>query len=666
MSRTLALAISASLIVPLLGVGGVSAAPRLDIHDIQGPGHYSPYEGQQVSNVDGIVTATSSLGFWMTDPRPDRDPNTSEGIFVFVGFSATKPVVGDLVSVSGEVDEFRGGTFDMFFGGYDNLALTELTRASWSKIRTASAPAPVVIGAGGRVPPSGVIDNDSVDDADSDSLASPEDAGGTFDPEQDAIDFFESLEGMLVQVNDPLVVGPTNNFGELTVVADGGAGAATFTERGGLLLQAGDANPERIILDDVIVNEPIANVGDSLSDVVGVLDYSFGHFKLLITATPTVFAAGLAPEVTDAARPRDLAVATFNVENLAGVDSQAKFDRLAGLIVNNLRSPDLIGIEEVQDNDGTQGEPTRNNPNDTSSIVDASVTWQRLIDAIEAAGGPTYEYRQIDPKDETEGGVPGGNIRVGFLFHGDRGLEFVDRPGGDATTDTDVVASSSGAELTLSPGRVLPDPDGPLAEAFNDTRRSLAGEFKWRGKTLFVVVNHFSSKGDDNPLFGQYQPYIRYSEFGHPPGLTVDGWRHGQAQVLNDFVDEILAVDADAHVVVLGDINDFDFSETVDVLTGVAIAAPLEAGPDDDGSGQVLPGDGVVLTTLFDLLPLEERYSYVFEGNSQVLDQILVSNSLLKLGPAYDVVHVNSEFADQASDHEPSIMRVAFPTGGGR
>ena len=43
------------------------------------------------------------------------------------------------------------------------------------------------------------------------------------------------------------------------------------------------------------------------------------------------------------------------------------------------------------------------------------------------AGGPAYEWRQIDPVDGAEGGQPGGNIRVAFLFRTDRGLKFVDR-----------------------------------------------------------------------------------------------------------------------------------------------------------------------------------------------------------------------------------------------
>ena len=52
-----------------------------------------------------------------------------------------------------------------------------------------------------------------------------------------------------------------------------------------------------------------------------------------------------------------------------------------------------------------------------------------------------------------------------------------------------------------------------------------------------------------------------------------------------------------------------------------------------------------------------ERYTYVFEGNSQVLDHILASRRLYRALSAYDVVHVNSEFAEQASDHEPQVAR---------
>ena len=84
----------------------------------------------------------------------------------------------------------------------------------------------------------------------------------------------------------------------------------------------------------------------------------------------------------------------------------------------------------------------------------------------------------------------------------------------------------------------------------------------------------------------------------------------------------------------LGDINDFEFSRTVEILQGFQ------------------------LLDLYYLLPRNERYSYVFEGNSQALDHILVSPALLLPIPEYDSVHVNSEFHDQQSDHDPQVARL--------
>ena len=101
--------------------------------------------------------------------------------------------------------------------------------------------------------------------------------------------------------------------------------------------------------------------------------------------------------------------------------------------------------------------------------------------------------------------------------------------------------------------------------------------------------------------------------------------------------DQLQAVDPKARIVVLGDLNDFEFSQTADLLVG---------------SGS---------TALVDLprtLPVRQRYSYVFQGNSQVLDQIMVSPSIRRdCGLDYDSVHINSEFHDQISDHDPQVLR---------
>jgi predicted extracellular nuclease len=580
-----------------------TVAPTYRIREIQGSSHLSPLAGQRTSGVPGVVTAVRGNGFWMQDATPDANDSTSEAIFVFTSARPTV-VAGEAVRVSGLITEFRPGG-----ASSDNLTTTELEQATVTPAGPGATIAPTVVGTGGRVPPATVIE----DDAASGSV----ETSGVFDPVQDGIDFYESLEGMLLQVDDAVAVGPTNSFGEVFVAGNNGVNAGPRTSRGGVVITAADFNPERIQLDDVLADTPDLHVGDRIPGAtVGVLSYDFGNFELLPLAPVVGVSGGLAREATALPHENELAIATFNVENLDPSDAPT-IPRLARIVVDNMRSPDLIGIEEMQDNTGGTNDGT----------TAANLSWQAFIDAIVAAGGPHYDYRQIDPENNQDGGQPGGNIRVGFLFRTDRGLRFVDRPGGDATTPTGVVRRDGRAQLTLSPGRV-----DPLNPAWEATRKPLAGEFVWNDKTFIAIVNHFSSKGGDDPLFGRWQPPIRSSEVA----------RHQQAASVNAFVDQIMEAQEKANVVVLGDINDFEFSETTEILTA-----------------------GGVLTSLMNTLPKPERYSYVFEGNSQVLDQILFSPNMLRGLNAYDVVHVNAEFFDQASDHDPSVARTKVLGGGG-
>ena len=582
----------------------VTPAMALRIHDVQGASHTSPVVSTSVSGIVGIVTALKSNGFFMQDPMPDSNDDTSEALFVFTS-SVPTVAVGNSLSVSGTVSEF---------GSSPNLTITEIGSPSISVLSAGNPlPAPIVIGTGGRIPPTTVIDDDSPGVVGS----------GTFDPSNDGIDFYESLEGMRVQVNNAVVVGPTQDFGsgptlnrEIPILGDNGANASVRTARGGIVIRANDFNPERIILNDNITGMPDlpeVSVADSFPGaIVGVMDYAFGNFKLQVTSLPSLVPGGLMLEATTPAATNELAIATFNVENLDPGDPASKFNTLANLIVNNLKSPDVICVEEVQDNNGPTG----------GGVVDATTTFNMLISAIQTAGGPTYQFRQINPADGQDGGEPGGNIRQGFMFRTDRGLFFIDRPGGGTTTSTTVVSTVDGPVLSASPGRI-----DPTNGAFSNSRKPLVGEFGFLGQKFFIIGNHFNSKGGDDPLFGRNQPPIRSSETQ----------RNQQAQIVNNFVDSILALNANANIVVLGDINDFEFSTTVTTLKGG------------------------VLTPLIESLPQEERYSYNFEGNAQALDHLVVSNNLfLNIPFVYDVVHVNSEFADQSSDHDPSVVRFAF------
>ncbi|MFD1535083.1 endonuclease/exonuclease/phosphatase family protein [Pseudonocardia aurantiaca] len=577
--------------------GGPSGAIDARIRDIQGTTRTSPLVGKVV-RVPGIVTATrafgSSRGFWMQDPQPDNDPRTSEGLFVFTG-SVTPPVaVGDAVTVTGTGAEYRPAS------GYQTT--TQLTSATWTTdSRGNELPNPVVI-TENTVPgeytpqPGGSIE----------SLP--------LEPSKYALDFWEAHEGELVSVADVRAVSSTTAFNEVFVTTKPGEHP---NARGGSVYLGYDQTNTGIVKIQSLIPFsqrpfPKANTGDVLTGITaGPVEYSqFGGYTLQASILGELKDNGLAREVTGKQNGGELAVATYNVENLSAVDDQAKFDGLARGIIDHLSSPDIVTLEEIQDNNGPTG------VND--GVVAADQTLKRFVDAIVAAGGPRYEWRQIDPQDMTDGGEPGGNIRVGFLFNPQR-VSFVDRPGGNATTAVDVVADqkNKNPQLSISPGRV--DPTNP---AWRTSRKPLACEFVFHGKTVFVIANHFASKGGDQPVHGINQPPVRSSEVQ----------REQQATVLRGFIDKLFAADPNADLVVAGDLNDYQFSPTLRTLT-----------------------QGGALTALMNTLPESERYSYVFDGNSQVLDHILVSKALKKVD--YDVVHINAEFAERSSDHDPQIVR---------
>jgi hypothetical protein len=209
--------------------------PAIQISEIQGAAHLSPRMGDTVTTT-GIVIGKIGSSFYIQDPTPDADPDTSEGLQVFGATAAAGVAVGDEVSVRGVVTEFRTSLA--------NLTLTELTSPFVTVLSQGNAlPAPTVVGTGGRIPPNTVIEDDATGNVEA--------PGVLFDPAEDGLDFYESLEGMLVQVNDLVATSFTfTNFGEVFVVGDNGANATTMTPAGGVVISAGDLNPERLVLDD--------------------------------------------------------------------------------------------------------------------------------------------------------------------------------------------------------------------------------------------------------------------------------------------------------------------------------------------------------------------------------------------------------------------------------
>lgn len=604
-SRTTAVStvVAAALAAGLLtgAAASASAAPgdQVRIHDIQGTTRISPLNGRQVAGVPGIVTGVrtyGSKGFWFQDPNPDHDRATSEGVFVYTG-SAPTVAVGDAITVSGTVAEYVPGG-----ASSGNQSLTQLTKPTVTVVSSGNAvPAPVTVSertVPSRYTPAG------------DPAAGGSVNGLVLAPSRYALDYYESLEGMNIRIGTARVVGATDPYAELWVTVKPHENAS---RRGGTVYGSYSAqNTGRLQVQSLVplAEQPFpeANVGDVLKgSTEGPLDFNqYGGYTLTARTALQVTDKGLRPETTRAQRRGELAVATYNVENLDPGDPQEKFDALATGIVDHLASPDIVTLEEIQDDNGAKDDGT----------VSALATVKKFTDAIVAAGGPAYQWRSIDPENKKDGGEPGGNIRQGFLFNPER-VSFTDREGGDATTATDVVGDRHGAALTASPGRV--DPANP---AWKDSRKPLAGEFSFQGRTVFVIANHFASKGGDESIVSEHQPPTRSSETQ----------RLAQGQTVNTFVKKLLSVQKSADVVVVGDINDFEFSATTKALT-----------------------DGGALYPAVKSLPRAERYSYVYQGNTQVLDQILTSPSIRDF--SYDSVHINAEFADQNSDHDPQVLR---------
>jgi uncharacterized protein len=603
----------AMLFGTLLALTATNALPagadpaQVRIHDIEGTSWLSPYKDQAVTGVPGIVTGLrtfgSSRGYWIQDPSPDANRATSEGLFVYTGSTPKGVAVGDSVQVSGTVSDYYVLNSGETTATTASLPIAELTKTTVTVVSHDNPlPAAVVI------KPSAVP-----------STEAPVNGGATIEglqlkPTRYALDFWRSMESMRVEVDNARVVGPTDAYNELWVTAKP---KQNPTPRGGTVMtsyqQEGSGRLQIQSLLNFSTNPfPVASVGDTLTGATaGPLDYNqFGGFTMQATAMGSLTSGGIKPVVAKPPARGRLSVATYNVENLAPTDPQAKFDRLAQGVVTNLATPDIIAAEEIQDNDGAKDD----------GVVAADQTLTKLTAAIVAAGGPAYQWREIDPVNDADGGEPGGNIRQVFLFNPAR-VSFVDKPGGTSTSAVDVVKGKGGADLTYSPGRI--DPGNTTA--WNASRKPLAGEFVFGGKKVIVIANHLVAKLPDQPTEGRFQP----------PARGSDAQRIAQTTVLHDFVAKIRKIDAGTNVVMVGDMNDYQFSPALHTLT-----------------------KGGVLQDLVNTLPRDQRYTYDYEGTSEVLDHILLSPSIGRFD--YQIVHVNAEFANQVSDHDPQVVDVAL------
>ncbi|NQZ82904.1 MAG: ExeM/NucH family extracellular endonuclease [Colwellia sp.] len=583
----------------------VCAAPETYtlISEVQGSGSASDLVGQSVT-VQAVVTAVISddkgdtIVIQEENNQHDSDSTTSEGIFVFNEANAfTTPAVGDVVTVKGNVSEF----FDR----------TQITLTS----------APLVCG-------------------DATISATP------FGLPVNTLDDLEALEGMLVTSSHALVV--TDNyglgrFGQVTLSSERlfsptskfapGSAQATDLEAANALnrivLDDGDStqNPELVVFPTGGLSAANSlRLGDTVSALTGVMDYSFGEYRVIPTEDPT-FASTNPRTAAPDLNLGNLKVASLNVLNYfnnidtgdvcgptgesscRGADSDLEFERqkaktVAAIVAMNA---DIVGLMEIENNGFSAG-----------SAIDDLVA---AINADPIMGEGTYSIVNPGTTIGTDA------ITVAFIYKSS-------------------VVSLSGAAQILDSSNSISDENGVL---FVDTknRPALVQEFALleNGETLVISVNHLKSKGsscgagDDDTTTGQGNC-----------NLT----RTRAAQALSAFLD---AQFPDTATLIIGDLNSHAKEDPISALE--------EAG----------------YTNLVNYFGGDQAYSYTFSGLSGYLDHALANNKALAKVVDVTEWHINADepisldynvefqtpdnvtdyYADDAyrmSDHDPVLIAL--------
>jgi hypothetical protein len=600
--------------------------PDVRIYELQGAGSASPYAGTQQSTT-GVVTVILGSGFFIQDATGDGNSATSDGIFVFTSQAVARAQApGDVVRVRGRVVEFRPSSRPR------DLTLTEFSpTSSVTKIGTAALPAPVAI----SNRPDVIID-------------------------PDGINTFEALEGMLVSIDTPRVSGGTNDFGEFVVAASGDH--ANMTPGGNFLLRAlpgdmVDYNPERVMVDDearlpggtgggVRINNPMVplTVGDlATGHILGAMDYQFSNYRVQASHLVSSVLRGSPVPTAPVANLRDPhpwegRISSFNVENLFDcLDAPGKDDthptcssaalaaletqvaKLAAGLEHELKRPEIVIIEETENAGVLTGDASGNIPGTTGSAMPVKALLPRL--------SGTWDAVSFDASDER-------GIEVAFVWNTDR-------------------VSLHDAFLGTDPVKGIPD--GGLfsgSATIRAGREPLVGRFTLDDVELTIVGNHLKSKGGsqfgvdpleagDDPLYGAFQPPVRWTEVQ---------LRHQQGDYVRDLVDHLLAAQPGSRILVGGDLNDFEFAEP---------------GEGQDTVARIRDSATAPLTNVVPLVTQAERYTFLFEGNSQVLDHMLLNAPLEALRRDQAIGHFNTDYPSafgstasttvRSSDHDPLV-----------
>ena len=609
----------------LVGAFSAFAQKEVSIVAIQGEKNMSPFDGKAVKT-SGVVTARTKSGFFIQtqDDKADSNPNTSEAIFVF---TKTEPggdaAVGNMVVVSGEVQEFRPKAEP------ESLPITEV---SMLKGRDTIQ----VLAKGNALPKAIVLTAD--------------------DFKLNTIDQLEKYEGMRVTVTELTVVAPTggrvdnkNNTSESNGVFYGVLKGLPkpFREPGYDLyeyvflsekekgefkknypkIKLFDTNPQRLRI------ETTAQLGSQavdipalteLKNVTGVMHYGYRANSILmdVNTRPAVVSYAKQinlPEIGE----RQFSIAGMNVENffddvddpnikedIVTTESFNKRLKKISLAVRNImKSPDVIGCIEVE------GLPAV----------------KRLADKInadtEAAGksNPKYEAYLIEGND-------GRGIDSGFLVKSSR-IKVIETKQLGKDDKFENKSISEEASLNDRPPLLL-------RASILDTKTHQPFEFT-------VIVNHLKS-------------FLGYNDPKRQEGVRTK--KRLQAEFLAKVVQERQKADPTAKIILIGDFNAYQFSDGVIDVVGTIKGTP--AAKDE----VINPSDDLVEPNMIDLVDLinaDERYSYRFDGNGQVLDHVIISDALKPYVHGFGYARVNADFPEtfrsddtrpeRYSDHDAAV-----------
>jgi predicted extracellular nuclease len=489
------------------------------IPEIQGTDLYSPLAGETV-RTRGVVTGSTRKGYFIQVSDKDRaaDDQRSQAVFVFS--RRDRPPLGALVEVEGKVHDFRTGETDR--------PTTQIAAARSKVIRKQGPPvSPVPLDAG-------FLDCDT----------------------QELSLRLNRLEAMLVSIAaESTFVAPSNSFGDYVLLPPDLD--LPRTPHGGVLIDPAD--PHRWLPGFRIVDYSRAaclNVGARLlAPVVGPLNYRAQSFQVSVPVT-----SGFKLQFEDHEHELDaatlrsddahLCILTLNGFNLdphieraslvhdprRDVDDDIGDERYSALahdVVHRANSPDIVALQEIQDDDGAE----------ITDTVDATRNYRELTRAIKAEGGPAYSWADIPPVPNADGGQPGGNIRNAFLFDPAR------------------------VELVEDSLRLL----GDSTEAFEDSRKALMANFRHRatGSEVTVLNLHLASKRHQHPIFSADRP-------GFDPR---EEQRIAQAAHIRTALVDLHRAGTDYYVT--GDFNDYEFSKTLRTILGEESVNLVESlGPD--------------------------------------------------------------------------------------